>query len=402
MKRIFLIICFTILQLALALGLGYMAINSAYAGKVAPGLSYDGEYYSGMEFDRAGDTLQAYIAHKARSENAKIAFRDIEFVFSYSEIDLASDRDGIISEMRDKSSQFYGYELFSAFIRKYDIPITPKMTLNADKLRSKLAMIADIIDKPPRNANVEVVGKRVVKTSAEEGVRMDVDASFDRLSEGFAYSPFDTYTLSGNAARGGVQGVGAGAPAWDVGSVQPDVTDDMLADIDELLAEASTPILEGCDVGLLDRAADAVEKVWIPKSGFASEPFSLNRYLADRELVREEYVEEYNQLVSTLFIALLKAGIDISAIDRRSLPTETAYCDAGFGTIVYGLGTDFRFTNSLKSNIVIFSSVEGGELCVRIAGSKDPDYPAPREVYSRQVGSGSEIYRDGELLAVVR
>jgi hypothetical protein len=323
---------------------------------------------------------------------------------------MAADSGGIADEVAKKSALHYRHALFSAFTRPFEAELAPKLEFDGLKLKSKLAMIKGIIDAPPQNANIDLADGRIVRTPAAEGVSMSVDGSYARLSEILSERPFAM--SSGSGAAGGAaaqdaQAGAAGAAAGAAGSqleceaLQPDITDDMLADIDALIAEASTPVLAGIDVGLLRKAAEAIEKVWVPRHGMASEPFSLNRYLSDQNLVSEENVDEYNQLATTLFIALLRAGVDIGEIDRRAMPEAPLYCEAGFGTTVRGTGMDFLFTNTLASNIVIFTSVQDGQLRVRIAGGLDPDRPAPREVRSARRGGAAEIYIDGELKATV-
>ncbi|MDR1440647.1 MAG: VanW family protein [Clostridiales bacterium] len=414
MKKLSLMAAFAVCQVLVALLLGFAAIDMLYHSKTPKGLSYGGADFSGMSQDEAAVLLKSTIDDRIKTQSATISYRDLEFVFRLSEIDLEIGNDSIADEIAAKSELHYKHALLSAFTRAFDTELLPRLDFDGLKLRNKLLMIKGIIDRPPQNANIELVGGKVAKTPASEGISLLVDESYFKLSEAYSLRPFDKSEIVGveggageNGAVEAISDAGAGAPepaqsgGLEYEALHPDITDDMLSDIDALLAEASTPILPGADAALLAKAAESIEKVWVPKYGMASEPFSLNRYLSGQGIVGGEATGECSQLATTLFVALLRAGAGIGEIDRRALPQAAPYCEDGFGTLVSGESADFMFTNTLGTNIVIFTSVQDGALVVQIAGGKGQGGSAPHEVYSQRRGGTVGIYIDGELAAEV-
>ncbi|MDR3119803.1 MAG: hypothetical protein LBU58_00440 [Clostridiales bacterium] len=422
MKRLLLFFGFVFLQIALSLSLGYFTLGNRQPENAAPrGAVYQGVDYSGAGLIEARDAIASAQRQKAAEARGFFSYQGTEFTFQNSEIGLAPDEDRILAALDGKSAAYYPSRLFSGFLRGYGGELAPAMKADAEAFRGKLLMMKQFIDRGPKDANIEL--RRGAADSSyslflrpsEEGLSFDVDGQFDRIFEDYLAHPFEPYLLDG--ADGADAGTGGVVP------IAPRVTSEMLLDIRTVLGEAVTPLPEGFDAELAARAASAVHKVWIPKNGSAAGPFSLTRYLKEAGLQTERRAEEYDLLATTLFLAVLRAGVDASKIEREAALNadglDFVYCDVGFGTALLGQGPsetadggesaddgssgggsgaagDFRFTNTLDSNLVIFASAEGGALTVTVAGSlpargKQP----PLSVYSTVEGDRVRLYQGG-------
>ena len=80
--------------------------------------------------------------------------------------------------------------------------------------------------------------------------------------------------------------------------------------------------------------------------------------------------EGFNQVASTLYAAVLAAGIKADCITREPHITQVNYIEAGLDVQVEDGSYDFRFKNTMDSKLVISSEVRNNRIIVRIIGRK--------------------------------
>ena len=392
MKRLTIILGLIVLQIVGALTAGYSVVNMNMSGIVGEGVYF--EYVSleeaaaggvapqqvslsGMPIEAAASTVFAKYDEILKEGQARIRYGDGEFVFYYAELEYVIDREALISEIEEKSEQAKRLNLLSSNWRNYTVRIIPDIKISDDAFKILLKQIKSHIERNPSNANIDIIEGVVTVTPDVSGVVFDIDKSYQSIKESFLRDPFGILYLSNRNGRE-IELSPARVPA------------ELLSDMETIIAEASTPIMPDCDKELLQKAAESINKVFLRAvdnegNDRRTELFSLNKYLINRNLQEDTVVEEFNQLASTLYIAILRAGIDNGSIYLYRQDRKAEYCDLGFNVSVLGNNRDFRFENTLNSDIIIFASVDEdeNELVVRIAGKFDDENAYTHTVTSR-------------------
>ena len=402
MKRLSLLIIFIAAQIILSLSAGYAALDRlAGADMVRGGIMLFGVDFSGGEAAAAGARIRDMLESRIDQGLASFIYQDTEFEFHFSEIGLNADYSGLEQSLTKKGAKTYLSDLFSAFLHDYSGD--PALSFSADKaaFHRKLNCIKPFVDKAPVNADINLDGNgEITKTPSAGGVVFDAGRQLDGIYSDFIKNPFDPIMLDN-----------AGSGMTFISSVEPDVTDGMIADIDAVLAESVARVPDGYDMAAVAEAADAINKVWVPKKGMAYGLFSFVRYLDDAGIQAGGGNSRENGFVaSALLHALLSCGADYAKMEfSRStggepyprLPELGVDLSVPIGAAGEEKPPDFRFSNTLTCNIVIFASAADGELRVAVAGSSALTGPgaAPYDVYAVTEGGRSRLYRSGKKIA---
>ena len=410
MKRLLLFFSLIMAQATLTLAVAYIFMGALQSGAASTILTYDGTDYVGATgAERIEAELSDKMAGLVETGSARIRFGQDEFMFGLSEIDLALDMDALKKDIDANSRRYYASSLFSAFRNPYHVEFVPAYRLDSKKLLDKLLLIKELIGYEPVNAGIDLVGGEIVKSASAEGLSYDVDVSLPKVLAALESQPFRRYTLAGPEAASNVR---------EVRIVKPVTSSEALEDIDGIIAEASTPIMDESSLGTFVDAAISINRVLVFADNMYGEfelvagKFSLRNYLGDVSATNPYgggYVQipddAASQVASTVFIAALEAGIDFERIFFTPSIDSPAYCEQGFGVMYEANGADFQFENSLESNIVLFAAVEDGRFTVRIAGHTGGAAPGPgaQKTLSTETKTTNDmqvvyVYRDGELI----
>ena len=413
MRRMILLFVLAFAQAVMALTVGYAVLNAYERNRPMQAVFSDGDRYESVSpSDPVSDLRLEEEEEASKDGMIRIGYRDREFIFPSEEIGLIQDEERMHEENRKGAGLHYLSCLFSAFLREYRSDITPRAQFDSDKFYEKLSLIQGMIDTQPKNANIDVVDWEIVKQSHQDGFLFELDANFEDLRQRLADDPFEKLMLE-TVEKSAVRQIPA------------KITDRMIRDIEVFIAVAKTKIPEDSDRELLKKVAFGVNKVLLnaaeTKPEIAADAFTLNKWLKEQGLDLEVPKSEYDQMATTLYIAALRAGIEIDKISREAVTEPVSYCDPGFGTTVFENGTDFVFVNTLPDDIIVFAAVEDDYLVVRIGGkrsSEDESDAADLEaaadtgtadegsinrhaVYSEVVDHVAYVYRDGALLTMV-
>jgi hypothetical protein len=401
MKRLLLIFAFIAVQIVLSLSIGYMALSvAAPSSIVRDGAYFTGADYTGASPSNAVETIAEI--DKARIEKgiACFSYQGTEFLFHFKEVGLYADYADIEAALSQKKLTDYYHNLFSAFTRSYGTSMKAAYNADIDSFREKLRLMKEFIDQDPVNADISISRRGdIVKTPAENGAYFDVDENADRLFASFLSDPFSPIEIDSDAATSPVT------------VLEPRVTDWMLDDIDAVLASISASIPNDCDAWLIESVFNSIDKVWIPKKGMAFAPFSFLRYISDAGLQTDNPSREYDFAASMLFHALLASGVDYAQIEPLLTHDEQSYSGLpGFSVEVISAGAtpvdakgiyggskpDFKFTNTLDGNIIVFATVTYGSLKIIIAGNSKftGNGAAPYEVRSEIADRRKTLYRN--------
>ena len=401
MKRLFAITLFLVFQIALSLSAGYWALNRYTSmNGVRTGAAYAGEDLTGMDADAATETVIRAVNEKIDSELASFLYKDTEFVFHFSEIGLEADYTNIKAALSSNDTQSYISSLLSAFVRVYGDELEPAYTVGRDAFLKKLLLMKEYIDSDPVDANIDCTADGAVTvTVSEDGAFFDAEGMYVLISEQFCADPFRPQVLD---AAGGA------GPAI-IETIAPRVPGELIGDIDTALAIITAQIPEGYDARLVEQAAEAVNKVWAPQKGKAYDSFSFMRYLDDAGLPTDRAAREYNFVASALLHALLVSGEDPSKMEfgvraggsgygglpgmEISLAGGAAH-NAGGGAEDFA---DFRFSNTLNGNIVIFAMASDDNLKIIVTGNSK--LFGGYDVHTVTENGRVLLYRDGKRIA---
>ena len=399
MKRLLLFGALVFAQITLTLFAAYAALGAATPkDAVVNGVFFDSADYSGLNAAAAAETIKNVCEAKIENGVAAVMCRDAEFLFRFGEIGLYADYSGIETKIAVKNPETYFYGLLSAFTRRGNMDAGPAFYADAGAFRRKLALVKEYVDAPAVNADIDITGDGgLIKTPSAKGAHFDLDGYFDAIYKSFLSAPFEPLPIDPEN----------GAALSAVAFTEPRVADDLLADVDAILAEIIVPLPDACDYSLAARAAESINKVWAPKKGASNAPFSYLRYIEDAGLAADSGSPECAFVASALFHALLASGLDYSKMELGFAEGSGAYPPLpGFGAALQagadgGAARDFRFTNTLGGNIVIFSSADNGELRVAIAGNaKDAGRgAAPYEILSEAGAGKFTLYKGGKKIA---
>ncbi|MCL2058922.1 MAG: hypothetical protein FWH01_07665 [Oscillospiraceae bacterium] len=411
MKRLLLFFVFLFAQIALSLFAGFAALGAAVpADSVRGGAQYLGVELSGRSMAEASALVEQISESQLNKGMAEFTYRETKFIFRFTEIALRADYSQLAQSLAARGSGAYYNNMFTAFIRQYGADPAPLFTVDVEAFREKLRLMKTYVDSAPVNADISYSPEEgIVHSPSWQGADLDVDGQFEYIMSAFLADPFSPMELDSNAM--------IAATALLV--AEPRVADSMLADVDAILASIDVPVPQGHDLALLTQAAEAINKVWVPKKGAASAPFSFMRYLDEAGLSSGGGAPpEYGFVATALMHALLVCGCDYAAMEAPISPDAADYSGLpGFGIMlsaVAGDGNtdgggaadltdlpDFRFTNSLDSNIVIFSGIEDGELTVIVAGSSKllGGRAAPHEIHSSIADGRAQLFKDGKKIA---
>ena len=409
MKRLLLLIAYPFLLIVLSLVIGYIALDLIVPQRIVRnGLTYSGVDLSGMDIGEASAIIENIGDKQIKKGLAAFTYGDTEFLFHFEEIGLTADYSGIESSLSAKDTPMYPNNLLTAFIRKYGASPIPAYSADAGAFRVKLDEMKALIDKEPVDADIEYTADgKIVQTQSENGVFFDVDSHAGNILSEFLSDPHKTFAIDSKTMISGSALV----------FQEPRVPDALLEGIDTVLAQIRTPIPADYDISLVSRAAEAVNKIWLPRKGMAYSAFSFLRYIDEAGLPTDIPAREFDFVASTLLHALLVSGEDYSKTESVRSGDEYAYTALpGFGVeLIANAGAvatdvniaagqepaDFQFTNTLDGNIVIFASAADGSLDVVIAGKSGlaGRGAAPYEIYSEIKNERALLYRNGKKIA---
>ena len=400
MKRLFLLLVFIFFQLVISLAAGYIALNKyASAGGVRAGMAYAGADLAGMDVDAAAGAVGGAVNKKIESGMASFLYQGTEYAFQFSSVGLEADFSNIKAALSSNGTRPYLSSLLSAFTRIYSDEVKPVYKADPEAFRKKLLVIKEFIDCDPVDAGIEYAADgEIIKTESSDGAVFDVDNYFDIISEQFCADPFAPFALDAQPRDGRAF----------VEQIKPRVPDSLIGDIESALAAIEADIPADYNPRYVAGAAEAINKVWAPKKGKAYDSFSFLRYLREAGLPEDLPATEYDFVASALLHALLICGMDQTKMEFVLSGNTGAYT-ALPGMDVCMIGgkakgasdsaepDDFRFSNTLNTDIVIFASVQDGRLRIAIAGNSKAYNGF--EISSSEENGRVLLFRDGRKIA---
>lgn len=359
-RKALLVFVIILIQSALAISAGLGAIYLS-AGKTVPPGVYAGDVDIGRLSKAAAEKkLNDYYraAYADKSLELVVEGGD-KYLIPYSDIEAALDAKATVDFMHGWKAAGYLPNLLSAYFGRDKFTVVPVVRFNESKLREKLIELTKQIDREPVNATVYAENGSIVKKAEIPGISMNVANSAEVIRRQISDRP-DSPVLLEESEGYAIQTVPAEVKLKD------------LEEIQQVLAEYSTDIIEPELQDSIKLSATAINGVILSAAGGEDDgdAFSFVECLKKQNPDFENDNEGYDQVASTLYAAVLSAGIEKDSIMRLQHNLVTDYIEPGLDAWISGNAGDLKFKNTFAHKLAIFANVNGGRLTVSIAGDR--------------------------------
>jgi vancomycin resistance protein YoaR len=349
-------------QTVLAVAGGLAGVYLVSGGRMPPGLYIGDVPVQGLTKQEALSKIEKRYSGILSKGSVIIKFNDgKQFVINYDDIDAAIDYENTVNAASNEFSGMLAVNLINSIAGSKKSIVYPVFNVNEFKLKTKLKELSSHIVIEPKNADIFIQNGRIVKTPEIPGIKLNIDNAASKIVSRMG-EHMDTPIVFDDTNGSEVE------------TVYPQITLADLEGADEIISEYSTLLKSSESEYSAKIAAYAVNKVVVlpddPGKGLKAGTFSFNKYLGQINGTVEKDDEGYNQVASTLYAAVLGAGIDLSSITRVLHKTPADYIKPGLDACVGTSDKDFRFINTLNNRLVVFAVVADGRVTVSIAGTK--------------------------------
>lgn len=358
-----LLFLFIVVQTTIAVFSGLAVLFLSAGDTIAPNVLIGDIHVGELSRDEASTKLDRHYEECMKNGALTIKYNgDVDFRILYSDVDAWLDSEASIEQAYGKGKLERLFNLLQGFFslkaREYDIVLS----FNEGKLRQKIAELAQKVDREPRNAYISIENGKVIKNQEETGVKINIENAVNKIKAETVkqLNSYITFSLDNN---------------YEIQEINPQVTVASLEGVDEIISEYSTRITSGENKEYIRFAAEAINNVMIKpsdiKTGEKDGMFSFSKCLDEKGGLLEESNEGYDQVASTLYAAVLTAGIDQRGIVRTPHKETVDYILPGLDAKILGKTIDFSFANTLDSMVVILAGINEDKLIVRLVGKKN-------------------------------
>lgn len=359
-RRALLVFVIIFVQSAFAVSAGIAVIYLSANKTIPPGVYAGDVGIGGLSKAEAERKLNDY--HKAAYADKKLVLAldgGDRYTIPWSDFEAALDSKATVDFMHGWRAASYLPNLLQAYFGRDRFNVVPVIKFNEGKLREKLIELSKQIDREPVNAAVYLENGSIVRKAETPGISMNVANTVEVIRNQISKDP-DAPVLLASSKNYEIQTVTARIGLKD------------LNDIQQVLARYSTDIADNELRESIELSAEAINGVILPAMGSegASDTFSFVEWLKKQDPAFEYDNEGYDQVASTLYAAILRAGIDKGGITRLAHKLAVEYIEPGLDAWISGNEGDLKFKNTFSHKLAIFADVSGDRLTISIAGDK--------------------------------
>lgn len=231
-------------------------------------------------------------------------------------------------------------------------------------LQDLIEKLSEYIEKEPKNATIQRQNGNFIITKEELGIKIDESLLIERIINGINSHNEEDIII----------------PTI---STVPDVTEEKLKNIQEVIGEFSTifnPKVEGRSHNIA-RAAKSINGTLI----MPGEEFSFNEttgpasaeqgYQEAPVIINGEFSTGVGggvcQVSTTLYNAVVRGNLDVTS--RRNHSLSVAYVPLGHDAAVAYNHLDFKFKNNLQNPVYIESYIAGDRVYAKLYGKKEEE-----------------------------
>lgn len=234
--------------------------------------------------------------------------------------------------------------------------VVPVLSVDLQRMKEQLNDFAPALDKKPVNASVSLSGDTVKKIPETIGRKLNKEKAADTILRHLS-----SHLLEPVEFR-----VAAG---MELEPSKPEYTLEDLKGVDGVISSYVTEIESGETLESIRLAVAAINQSIIPfDKGSSRGTFSFVSKLKCLNALQETEDEGYNQVASTLYAAVLTAGIEQKGIIRSPHSTTVDYIQPGLDARVFGDALDLQFRNSTGAPLVILAEARNGKVQISLAG----------------------------------
>lgn len=345
-------------QSLLAMVVGIAVLFDA-SGREIPVNVYAGGLDIGTKgYEEAVEAIEAHYGAKFGTQHILLKADDNQvYEIPFSSIEAVVDGEATLKQLMSIEGVEDIPRLISTYFGNQTTVLPPVIKFNDSKLRMKLIELSEIIYKSPSDAGIYYKDGLVEKVPDTPGVSLNVNKASELIRRQLSSDPFAEIDLRARNA---------------LDTVYADITMKDFDGIQVVLGEYSTSIK---DPALEDSIENAVE--WIngitlsPKANAAGDgEFSFVETI--RSNAPDVFIDEgFCQVASTMYAALLNAGMPVENITRLPHNLTVDYIEPGLDAMVADDAYDLRFKNPFKNTVAIYAVKQGSVVTVAIAGNRD-------------------------------
>lgn len=269
-------------------------------------------------------------------DNIEFKYNDKKFIVLAKEIDFYYDIDNTVEQaygLNRKGSFIDNLKITINSLRGYKNTLKLSINYNKDKLKSYIEGLSKDINVSMKNASIKIENSNIKIQKDEEGVNLQVDESLNN-----AINELE----KGNTLINLV-----------VEKIQPDVKEESLEKVDTILGTYSTKFdssVSGRSHNVALAAKSTSDVILMPGESFSYNEHTGTRTISNgyknapvivQGVVQEGVGGGVCQVSSTLYNAVLYAGLEIESIKNHSIPSS--YVPKGRDATVSDGAIDFIF-----------------------------------------------------------
>ena len=341
--------------LILTLGFGYIQINN---NKIAKNTYIKDVNIGNLTKEEA----KKKILNEYKIDTITFTYDDKKWNINPEDIDTNYDIDKTIERAYNvnRSKNIFS-NIVDTLKSTFGIKNYINVVVNCDdeKVTTELERISEEINVNMENAKINVLNNNIKISEEKAGLQVDIKSTLTNLKKSLQEGIFEESLV--------------------VTKVEPEVKKEDLQDINTLLGSYKT-VLSDVSPGRVENIKIAVERT----SGvllMPGEEFSYNKYTGLRTIkngyknatviVSGEAVQGVGggvcQVSTTLYNAVLYAGLDIVKVSNHSIPSS--YVDKGRDATVSDSGLDFVFKNNYDQPVYIQNYYNNGVVICQIYGN---------------------------------
>ncbi len=345
------------IQSTLAVTAGIAVLYGASLDNVPASVTVDGISIGSMPYSDAVSKIEASCTEKLKKGTLVLAVEGSKPVeVPYAVIDAAFDDNSTLQYLKSLNNAGNIPELLELSLGNKNKDVHPVIKFNESKLRVKLAELSEKLYIKPENAEITFEDGVVRKKADTSGLKLDVNNAAEVIRKQLWEDPWEPVKLTKSNN-------------YILQTVNADVTMKDFDDIQQILAQYSTEILDPQLVESISTAVDSIDGTIISQKGYKNDLFSFVDKLKVRNANFDNDNEGYDQVASTLYAAMLSAGIPKASIVRDQHKLAPDYIEPGLDSWISGNSGDLKLSNPYPNKLAIFARVEGNSVTVAIAGS---------------------------------
>lgn len=371
MKYILLLILF---QSLLAISIGIAVLLSMSTNKVPPDI-YAGDIdIGGMTYKEAADKIETVYAGKLEQDSIKLDDGSGKtYKIPFSVVKARIDGNATVAKLKISDGLMAVPELFNIYFRHTGQIIEPVMKFDEGKLRLALLDLSEKIYEAPKDAIISYKNGIIEKRAETIGISLNVSKAVEVIRKQLSSSLSGVVKLDRHGA-------------YELEKVEPSVMLKDYEDINLIISEYTTPIIHKELESSIRIAAESINGLIVQPDIESGAPISFVESLKLKNASFDNDNEGYDQVASTLYAALLMAGISKDSITRSPHKLAVDYIEPGLDAWISGNACDLKFSNPLRHKIAIFAQIENDKVKIVIGGNEEDkkgDYELKSEVIQK-------------------